>query len=81
MRRFTIIGVEHDGSKHELAHVDHNPDAIVEAAKLKRQRMFNRHRCGERTYLNIYVRDNQPNSDAPHGVTDLFFNSVREKEN
>jgi hypothetical protein len=29
MKRFTIIAVEHDGTKCELAYVDRNADAIV----------------------------------------------------
>jgi hypothetical protein len=43
MRRFTIVAVEHDGSKHELAHVDHDPDTIAKAAQLKRRRNHARH--------------------------------------
>jgi hypothetical protein len=58
MRHYTIIGVEHDGSEHELAHVDRNPDDIIHAAKLKRRRMFDQHRSGQRKYLNVYTIDN-----------------------
>jgi hypothetical protein len=57
MRRYTIIGIERDGSEHELAHVDDHPDNIIYAAELKARGGIDRNR----RYLSVYATDNWEN--------------------